>query len=243
MKWVMLFLVLLLCTAGVAAWMLRERVEALCHSSRSLARRAPLVSAWLAEAAAEPFLGESALDGPPSAVIAALRARARVIPSEFSARLVPEPAIKALQNFALAADRPALLKALEELPAAVKSFECRKNESRPEDTDLDQDFGAAESYWKSRKDRLPADKAAFAADRLIFCKGEELLARLRGLAAVAERKCHDAKTGTKLAKSCSSGGAISALDAEIQDVQRKRDMNERKLRQKWPTRVVEGLRC
>ena len=66
-----------------------------------------------------------------------------------------------------------------------------------------------------------------------------------GVADAAEDACRHAKAGTRLASKCASGHVESAdsLRTELKELEERKELNLRKLRQKWPAGVMAELRC
>jgi hypothetical protein len=241
MKWIALLILVLVGAGGVELWLLRRtRAEAACQAVHALARNVAPLETWLSEAAAEPYLGNAALRGEPAAVMNSVRARARSLVAE--AELLPVPTANALRALASAGPDPHA--ALASLPLSLQSFLCREpRSSASPDAELEREIAAASEVFTARKLQVPHDKAEFARDLVIFCKGDQILARLKRVVDAAENKCQAAKAGTKMAKSCAAKRGDSALEAEMKDVEAQKAVNERKLRQKWPAAVVADLRC
>jgi hypothetical protein len=242
MKWIVFLILVLLSAGGVELWMLRRgRAEAICQSVHALARNVAPLEKWLSEAAAEPYLGDAALRGEPMAAIASFRARARAFAEvpEF----IPPPVTNALRTLAGAGLNPQ--EALAAFPPSLQNFQCREPPPATSvEAALEREISAAEEAFTARKLRVPHDRAEFARDLVIFCKGDQILARLKTVAEAAAKKCQQAKPGTKMAKGCAAKQGDSALEAEMKDVEAEKAVNERKLRQKWPAAVVTaGLKC
>jgi hypothetical protein len=246
---IFLAIFLLVAIAGAAEyWALRQRAAGLCHSARALARHAPALSALLREAEADPFLGEAALRGPPNGLTALYRDRARSISAELSARFLPAPATDALRRLALArGEGPELAAALDGLAPAAAGIDCRGTAPAAEADDLAKRIDTAQLFWAERRAVSKIERQEFARDQLIFCHGEDLLKKLRGVVLAADEACRAAKPGSKLARSC--GGAsreaagTGSVEEEIRDLEKQKELNLRKLRQKWPVAVVAGLAC
>lgn len=238
--------VLLLVSIGSLAgyWTFRRKAEDLCHVARGLAKHGGAVAVWIRESRADPFLGEGALRGPPNGVIAIYRDRARLVAAGVPARFLPDHAREAFARVAhMREANEALAGALEDLRPASAGLECREGDRAGAEAEIVAKIGEAERFWKDRRASAVLDRQNFANDRVIFCRAEQLLAKLRGVVAVASARCQAAKPGTKLAKSCGGGNGAGGVEAEIQDLEKEKEINLRKLRQKWPEAVVQGLRC
>jgi len=247
MKLVLLLLLVLAVGAAAATWSLRRRADELCHSAHVLADQAPKVSAWLREAAGDPYLGASALRGPPNGVIALYRERSRALADDVSARVLPPATVEAYRRLGtMRSGDPRLAGALEALRPAVAGLVCRAPaSSTAEADDLEKELDAAELFWGEQRAVSKIARQEFARDQSIFCHGEDLLKKLRVVVEAAAEKCRGAKPGSKLARSCAAKkvSGASSVEAEIQDLEKQRELNLRKLRQKWPEAVVAGLAC
>jgi hypothetical protein len=243
----LLLAVLLLAAAGAGYeyLTLRRRADALCHSVHALSMHAAAVSTWIRESEADPFLGENALRGPPQGVIATYRQRLRRLSTDWSARFLPAAAVQAIQRVGFEnAEGATRLRALAALVPVTKALPCRA-EGAPANDSLAADVEAANHFWSDRKAAAGQDKLQFARDQVIFCHAEGLLAKLRGMVKASDEACQRAKAGSKLEKSCRAGRPAStvSVEREIRDLEEERELNRRKLREKWPEAVVEGLRC
>ena len=205
------------------------------------------MSRWLTEAAADPFLGAAALRGPPNSVLALYRSQARAILSEFSTRLLPEEPIRALQAVSLALNESAALAlVLKQLGPAMDGLVCRRSAPEsPAGTELAKLVSAGDLFWAERRAVMVVEKQEFAHDREIYCKGDKLLAMLQNIVSAAARACKAARPGSKMARNCAAAPqhGTPAIEAEIKDVEKEKEFNRHKLRQKWPEGVMAGLTC
>lgn len=249
MKVALVFAFLVSAALGFEAWTTLRRAEELCHVGRALARGTPVLESWLREARAEPFLGASALRGPPFAVIAFYRGHARQLSGELAARLLPKETRYA---FRAVADTPMgdpdMEKRLAGLRPATRSLVCRSVRApSAEEEKLARLLAEAGHFWADRHALVAQDKKEFARDQEIFCRADGLLRRLHEVVSAATLACREAKPGSKLALGCGADAkqapGTASVEAEIEELEKEKEINARKLRQKWPDAVVAGLRC
>lgn len=241
MKW-FLVITLLALSAGVQYWAIQKRSARVCRSAGELSMQAGRVRGWLADSARDPFLYGRVFQGQTGAVIEETLQRARWISSETSgSRLAPD-AQAAFQKLGLAAgSEEQLASALEGVAKLAPSLRCEGRAPAGEDGQLHFRVGEASRAWEGEKREAVLAKLSFEQDKLIYCKGDELLRGLQKVVATREARCKGDKLPPKLAAACKEKSV--ALDGEITDLEKQKDFNMRKLRQKWPEPVLKELRC
>lgn len=241
-KWI-LGAVALTAAAGAEGWALKKQSDRVCRSAVDLAQHAGSLRVWLAEADADPFLGAPALRGPVNAVIAEFRARSRWIQSELGARLLPEQARAAFQELNTTGDNnTAFFGALAKVAELKAGLKCEGRIPAGEESSLARQVDAANEFWRDQKAHAELAKIEFERDRVIFCKGDELMHGLQRVVQASIGRCQGAKLSAKLAAACEAqkNGPVAA---EITDLEKQKEFNMRKLRQKWPEPVLKGLQC
>lgn len=242
--WKWFFAILLLAASAAAQyWAIERRSGRVCRAAAELSAQAPRVRAWLADADADPFLHGAPFRGLTGAVVEEMLQRARWISSETSGGRLPPEAHKAYHELAISAREPAPLSAgLQAVAAFSSSLRCEGRAPAGEEGRLHFKVSEADRAWDEQKKQAEADKLVFAQDRLIYCKGDELLRSLSKVLATREARCKATKLPPKLAAACQEKTA-EALDAEIADLEKQKDFNMKKLRQKWPEPVLKELAC
>jgi hypothetical protein len=244
MKKVGILAALLLATAGGAFWELRRRAVEKEAAACVLAGHAPLVGGWVAEASADPYLGVAALRGPTNSVFAAYRTQARWIAEVPSSWLLPEEAREAFVALSLAElNSEEMAGRLRRLPAIATILHCDPLPDSDRKDALGKLVRAGEVFWAERRAVAEVERREFARDRVIFCRSAALLERLRSVRDGAAASCGQAPPGSQLAKACAGGPVPGAVAAEISDLEKQKEFNMRKLRQKWPAGVIRGLEC
>lgn len=242
---------LLFAAATAEFWALKKRALNLCLSAHSLALHAPVASQWIIEANGDPFLGPKALQEDAQKVLENFRARAREISTELSSRFLSQEVRKAFLSLSLAPEGSQdFASALQELPKIAKGLACaRRDPKAQEEQEWAQQVGAGAEYWKARKTQAAAEKEEFAADKDIYCRSDLLLRGLNLMLELASSQCAGSVKGTKLKKACDEvvkkgdKSLTQNIEAEISDLQKQKEFNMRKLQQKWPPAVLEGLQC
>lgn len=232
-----------LLTAGVAAR--KRRIASTCRMARALAEHAPAAAAWVRQAEADPFLGAEAMGGPVGSALALFREQAlRAVidlPSRFS-RAEARAAYHVLSRAAPGASQ--LAAALEAIVPAAADLRCDElGPPAPGEGELSRLMAASRPFWASRVVAAAEGRREFGRDKEIYCRGESLLQGLRRMREVAAGICREAPPASRLAKGCAAGAGSSALEEEVSDLERQQELNQRKLRQKWPEGALQGLRC
>jgi hypothetical protein len=241
MKWFFAISLLAL-SAGIQYWAIQKRSARVCRSASELSMQADRMRGWLSDSLRDPFLYGRVFRGHTGAVIEETLQRARWISSETSgSRLAPD-AQAAFQKLGLAAgSEEKLAAALEGLAKLAPSLRCESRVPAGEDGQLHFRVGEASRAWEGEKQEAVLAKLSFEQDKLIYCKGDELLRGLQKVVATREARCKGEKLPPKLAASCKEKS--EALDGEIADLEKQKDFNMRKLRQKWPEPVLKELEC
>lgn len=240
-KWIFAIL-LLAASAGAQYWAIERRSGRVCRAAAELSMHAPRVGVWLADSAADPFLHGAPFRGPTGAVLEEMLQRARWITSETSGgRLAPE-AHKAFHRLAISAREPAALaENLAAVAALSPALRCEGRAPAGEESKLHFKVSEADRAWDEQKKQVATERLVFEQDRQIYCKGDELLRGLQKVLATRELRCKGGKLPPKQAVACQRKS--EALDAEIADLEKQKDFNMKKLRQKWPEPVLKELAC
>jgi len=243
-KWKWILGALALATAaGAEGWALKKQSDRVCRSAVDLAQHAEALRVWLAEADADPFLGTSSLRGPVNSAIAEFRARSRWIQSELGARLLPEQARAAFQQLNTAGDSSAAVSGALLKVAGLKSgLQCEAPVPAVAESSLAQQVDTGNEFWRDQKAHAELAKLEFERDRVIFCKGDELLQGLRRVVQASLGRCQGEKLSAKQAAACDAQ-KTGPVAMEIADLEKQKEFNMRKLRQKWPEPVLKGLQC
>jgi len=241
-KWILAVLALAV-VAGREAVALRKKSDLVCRTAQDLAKNADALRVWLIEAEADPFLGESAMRGTVNSVMVEFRSRSKWIQSEFTSRLLQEQAQQAFFKLNSSSEQNGMLvSALAEVSALKSVIRCERPSLEPDEFELMRKIEAGNAFWRDQKAYAALAKKEFERDRLVFCKGEELLRGLQRVLDVSARRCGKENLPLKLASVCKSEkSGVVAL--EMEDLKNQREFNLRKLRQKWTESVLRRLAC
>jgi len=241
-KWLALAAVFAAVVGG-QGWALKKQLARVCRHSMELAHNASAVRTWLVEAEADPFLGEGAMRGPVNSVVANYRERSGWIQSELSSYFLPEKVRLAFQAMHSAGqDFASVARALEEVASLKTVLQCGAREPAAEEIGLRGQVAVGNEFWRDQKALAILAKKEFAADRLIYCKSDELLRDLQSIIAVSEERCQNPSLPAHLSKACRAGKSEAIL-GEMADIEKQKKFNERKLRAKWPAPVLRNLQC
>ncbi len=241
-KW-LLGAVALVAAAGVEGWALKKQSERVCHSAVDLAQNAEALRAWILEAEADPYLGPAAMRGPVYGVIAEFRNRSRWIQSELSARLLPEQARAAFLRLNTAGDASLpVADALQGISALKPILVCEARRPAGEEAGLARQIEGAADFWRDQKLLAENAKLEFEQDRVIFCKADELLRGLQRVAQATAGRCAQEKLPPKVKKAC-EGEKTGPVALEMADLEKQKEFNLKKLRQKWNDGILKGLQC
>ncbi|HEY8280469.1 MAG TPA: hypothetical protein VIH99_12645 [Bdellovibrionota bacterium] len=250
MKWKFALIGLLLAISAAAATYgyisYRRKTQDVCLTALHLSQHALTVNSWLREAAADPFLGSAAMRGPTNSVVAHYKERSAWIIENFGSRALPEGVKVTFQELSAApAGGEAMGAALKKLGAQTSALHCEVQGKAPApNEELAKLVSAGSLFWSERRAVAAIEKQEFAHDREIYCHADELIARLRKMAGLALENCKRADPKTKLGKSCKAKESVTgSIEVEIGDLERQKDLNLGKLRQKWPAGVLRGLEC
>lgn len=239
MKWLIAAFALAV-VVGLESWTFKQQTEKVCRSAAELAAYAGSVSSWIAEAKADPFLESEALREPMSSLIATYRDRSRWILSEFSTIVLPEQALAAFQELSRAGDLSRLSPALTAVAELGRFMNCGVAADSEQASELTRKVREGREFWQSRKELVAQLKKEFAADAMIYCRSDDLLQGLGRVVSAREGRCRD--SAAKQRDACREGPS-EALHGEIADLEKQKEFNMKKLRQKWPESVLKGLAC
>ncbi len=241
MKW-FLAIALLAVSAGVQYWAIKRRSERVCYSAVELSAQAPRFSAWLREAKSDPFLEARVFQGTTGSLLLEAVQRARWISSDTSgSRLSPE-AEKAFRQLSQArTELGDLASSLEAVGRIAPQLHCESEKRKGTEPQLHFRVMEASRVWEYEKKAAVVDRATFEQDRIIYCKGDDLIRGIQKVISAREARCKGEKLSAQLAAACKGGSG--ALEGEVADLEKQKDFNMRKLRQKWSEPVLKELHC